>query len=316
MPQRFPFSLILVLTCAALLSAACGGSPEDNASKIATSVAQTIEAQNSPTPATAIASATPFILPTASTAPAGIPTSATQTRPTSAPAAGGEAACMKASLVGENVPDGTILKPGQQFTKTWKIKNDSGCTWDTSYKIVFWDGNVMGGGYVYNFPQQALPGDIVDVPLVLTAPMEDGNYQSFWKLQTPGGSSFGVGYDTAFWADIIVSSSDKVKYGVTSVTYAVERNPLSGCPTNVFYTIYATISVNGPVSVTYNWRKSDDTIESKKTINFTEAGSKTVSVEWSLHTGATAKERWVQLFTIEPIAQDYGKATFQYSCGS
>ena len=173
----------------------------------------------------------------------------------------------------------------------------------------------MGGGYVYNFPQQALPGDTVDVPLVLTAPTADGNYRSSWKLQTPGGSSFGVGADSPFWADIVVSASDDVEYGVTSVTYSVDRNPPSGCPANVFYTIYATISVNGPVTVTYNWRKSDGALENKKTLKFTEAGSETVSMEWSLHLGAATNERWVQIFTIAPISQDFEKTTFSYTCG-
>jgi len=221
---------------------------------------------------------------------------------------------MKASLVEETVPDGTIMKPGQQFTKTWRIQNASTCTWNTSYKIVFWDGDVMGGGYVYNFPQQALPGDIVDVPLVLTAPTADGTYRSSWKLQTPGGSTFGVGADSPFWADIVVSSSSNVKFGVASVTYSVDRDPVNGCPANVRYTIYATISVNGPVTVTYNFRKSDGTQDDKRTIKFTEASSKTVSMEWSLHLGSATNERWVQLFTLAPEEQDFGKATFTYSC--
>lgn len=221
---------------------------------------------------------------------------------------------MKASLIEETVPDGTIMKPGQQFTKTWRIRNDSTCTWNTSYKIVFWDGDVMGGGYVYNFPQQALPGDTVDVPLVLTAPSEDGTYRSSWKLQTPGGSTFGVGADSPFWVEILVSSSTDIEYGVTSVTYSVVRDPAAGCTTNVRYTINATISVNGPVTVIYNWRKSDGTQDVNRTIKFTEAGSRTVSIEWSLHLGAATNERWVQLFTRAPVEQDFGKATFTYNC--
>jgi hypothetical protein len=318
MPQRKKYSLLAILACLALIAGACGPSPNDREATIATSVAQTVIAQNSLVPPTSALTATPVILPARTgETPAGAPTStaSAQPRPTFPPASGGDAACAKASLVDETVPDGTIMKPGQQFTKTWKIKNDSSCTWDTSYKIVFWDGEVMGGGYVYNFPQQALPGDTVDVSLQLTAPMEDGNYQSYWKLQTPGGSSFGVGYDTAFWADIVVSSSEKVDYGVTAVTYSVERNPLSGCPTNVFYTISATITVNGPVSVTYGWRKSDGGTEPKQTLKFSEAGSKTVSFQWSLHLGAATNPRWAQLYTIEPVEQDYGKATFEYTCG-
>lgn len=311
MPYKAKYSLFAIVTCLALLSSACGTSEANTEAQIATAVAQTVEAQkpeSTPTSATIDATSTPLVLPpktqTATVAP----------RPTFPPASGGDQECMKASLVGETVPDGTILKPGEQFTKTWKIQNDSTCTWSTSYKIVFWDGDVMGGGYVYNFPQQALPGDTVDVPLVLTAPSTDGTHKSSWKLQTPGGSTFGVGADSPFWAEIVVSSSTKLEYGVTSVTYTVNRDPATGCPANVFYTIYATISVNGPVSITYNWKKSDGTLDDKKTIKFTEAGTKTVSMEWSLHLGSATNERWAQLFTLLPDQQEYGKATFTYSC--
>jgi hypothetical protein len=316
MSQRKIYGLLAILISLAFITSACGGSPDTPTGveeQIATSVAQTVAAQNKVATPTVISTAIPtitqLVLPGSGTAIATV-----QPRPTNPPVPGGEAACMKASLVSETVPDGTILKPGEQFTKVWSIRNDSTCVWSTSYKIVFWDGDLMGGAYVYNFPQQALPGDVVEVPLVLIAPLEDGEYQSQWKLQTPGGASFGVGYDTPFWTEIIVSSSDKVEYGVTSVTYTVDRNPLTGCPANVFYTISATITVNGPVNVTYNWRKSDGAFENKETLKFTEAGSKTVSFVWSIHIGSATNERWAQLFTIAPVEQDFGKATFLYTC--
>lgn len=313
MLQTPRYKLIAILFSLTLIASACGTSAS-NDDTIATAVALTVQArdaQQTQVPPVLNISTPTQAIPT----PAEIgPTPTLQPKPTFPPASGKDADCAKASLVEETVPDGTILKPGQQFTKVWRIQNTSTCVWDTSYKIVFWDGDVMGGGYVYNFPQQALPGDIVDVPLVLTAPATDGSYKSYWKLQTPGGTTFGVGYDSPIWIDINVNSSTKVEYGVTSVTYEVDRNPATGCPANVFYTIYATITVNGPVSVTYNWRKSDGANEDKRTVKFTEAGSKTVSMVWSIHYGSTNNERWAQLFTIAPVEQDFGKAPFLYDC--
>jgi hypothetical protein len=160
------------------------------------------------------------------------------------------------------------------------------------------------------FPQ-ALPGDIV-MSLVLTAPA-DGTYRAP-ETPNPGGSTFGVGADLPFWADIVGLLVLKCRIRGLFDVSPVDRDPVTGCPANVFYTIYATISVNGPVTVTYNWRKSDGTLEDKKTIKFTEASSRTVSMEWSLHLGAATNERWVQIFTLTPDQQDYGKATFTYSC--
>ena len=107
--------------------------------------------------------------------------------------------------------------------------------------------------------------------------------------------------------------ADGIDHAIAEAALA-HFDPLTGCPANVFFTINATISVNGPVSVTYNWRKSDGTTENKQTLKFTEAGSKTVSMVWSLHLGAATNERWVQVFTLLPEQQEYGKATFTYSC--
>jgi hypothetical protein len=314
MPQPYKYKIFAILLSLALVATACGTpKPDDNT--VATAVVLTVQArdtqqaQNLP-PSLAFTEIP--LTPVATATGGAVPTS--QPKPTFPPASGTDLDCAKASLVEETIPDGTIMTPGQQFTKTWRIKNESTCVWNTSYKIVFWDGELMGGGYVYNFPQQALPGDTVDVPLVLTAPTTEGSYKSYWKLQTPGGSSFGVGYDTPFWVDVIVSSSTDFDYGVTSVTYSVNRNPATGCPANVFYTIYATITVNGPVNVTYNWRKSDGSYENKHTLKFTAAGSETVAMEWSIHIGSATNERWAQIFTTAPVQQDYGKATFLYDC--
>lgn len=311
MTRSFKFSLLSVITLLSLVAAACGNDSA-NEEAIATSVALTVQAQSTQQAApTQTPIATPTILQLS-----GSSTPTTSPKPTFPPVSGGEQACMSASLVSETIPDGTVLTPGQQFTKIWRIQNTSTCTWNTSYKIVFWDGDVMGGGYVYNFPQQALPGDTVDVPLVLTAPTEEGEHEGFWKLQTPGGSTFGVGYDTPFWVDVIVSSDTNYDYGITSVTYNIVRDPATGCPANVFYRFSANVTVNGPVTIIYNFEKSDGTTENKKTLTFTEAGTKsTVTWVWSLHLGAATNPRWIRLFTVSPTEQTFEEASFHYTCG-
>jgi hypothetical protein len=307
-------NLLSIAAILSLLAAACGtGSTEQ---EIATSVALTVQAQN--TEQAALPSAT---IPAALTlTPTLFPTALNTTitpRPTSPPPAAGEQACMSASLESETIPDGTIMMPGQQFTKIWRIKNTSSCTWTTSYKIVFWDGEVMGGGYVYNFPQQALPGDTVDVPLVLTAPSAEGNYTSSWKLQTPGGASFGVGYDTPFWVDVVVSADTDYEYGITEVTYEIIRDPEFGCPANVFYRFHANVTANGPLTITYNFAKSDGTTENKKIMKFTQAGTQeTVTWTWSIHLASATNPRWIQFFTVLPTEQYFGKASFHYTCGA
>jgi len=42
------------------------------------------------------------------------------------------------------IPDGTTLDPGTSFTKTWRLKNEGSCAWDSRYQIVFVSGTSMG----------------------------------------------------------------------------------------------------------------------------------------------------------------------------
>jgi hypothetical protein len=99
------------------------------------------------------------------------------------------------------IPDGTVLRPGEDFVKTWAIKNTGSCTWDDGYKLVFIGGDraidpvdfridsedefVVGGGTGY-----------MSVPL--TAPLTPGKYQGTWRMQSDGGYFFG-GYVTVYF---------------------------------------------------------------------------------------------------------------------
>ncbi len=293
--------LFSILVGSALVLGACGPSAADAA--ISTAVEQTVEARF-----TQMAEI-PTETPTATSAPS--PT-ATATNITYSGSATG---CELANLMGEDPPDGTIYKPGETFWKTWRIKNSSTCTWDATYKLVFWEGDLLGGAYVYNFPQPAIPGEIVDVTIQLWAPSEDGSYRGYWRLQSPSGLYFGVGeYDESLWVDIAVSSEKRPDYGVTNVTYEVVRNPQFGCRVNVWYTINGTITVSGPTEVVYTWFKSDNT-EEKGRISFKEAGSKTVSVTWMLRWGRAKQVFWVMLHTkANAFSQDWGKQSFIHDC--
>ncbi len=119
---------------------------------------------------------------------------------------------MVANLVSESPPDGTIYKPGQTFFKTWRVQNNSNCTWNTSYKIIFWNGDQMGSAYNYNFPQSVPPGQSADVSIQLAAPDAAGTYRGEWKFQTPDGQNFGVGqYSSILWTEIVVSTDDQAR---------------------------------------------------------------------------------------------------------
>ncbi|MDO8754115.1 MAG: NBR1-Ig-like domain-containing protein [Anaerolineales bacterium] len=313
MNKPIKYLLFTITISLSLLATACGPDTSTQEAVIQTAVAQTVAAQttvevaNTATPSAPLVSTqTPFQLPT----PLGLLTSTVPPPNTS------KADCAKASLVSETIVDGTIFKPGTQFTKTWEITNTSNCVWDTSYKIVYWSGDIMGGGYVYNLPQVVGPGQTIPISLVLIAPTADGTYRSEWKLQTPDKFYFGAGtYNSPFFTEIVVSSSIIQEYAVTSMELSVVRDPIIGCPTNTTYTAYATFTTNGPLEFKYRWLQQDGNNPNPQTINMTTAGKKTVSREWKLIRSASQNDnRWFAIVITEPVYTEYPTVGFGFHC--
>ena len=289
------YTLLVTIVIVSLLITACGLKGTPDASAVQTAVEGTIAAQstaqntNTPAPETPAVTQTPVqfsptLTPLAPPAPT-LPSNTAKSK------------CASASLVSETIPDGTIFKPGAQFTKTWEIKNTSTCAWDTSYKVVFWDGNVLGGAYVYNLPQAVGPGQTVPISVVLTAPTDEATYTSKWMLQTPDTINFGVGqYNAPFYVEIAVSIAEKPNYAVTSVEYEMVRDPATGCPANINYTAYATVTTNGPLDFKYYWTQSDDhTVRNPDVIKMKSAGSIVLSNSWKLHIATDTGTRWMAI---------------------
>jgi hypothetical protein len=313
------YILLTLLITTSLIITACGADTATEAAQdpfIQTAVAQTVAAQNAPQ----VTSTTVPVLPEFTSTPLQFSPTGTSSAPTVASTrtlSPGVSQCARASLVSETIPDGTIFKPGEQFTKTWEIKNESTCSWDTSYKIVFWDGDVLGGAYVYNLPQAVDPGRTVPISLVLTAPKTDATYTSKWMLQTPDNVEFGVGeYNAPFYTEIVVSSSAHPAFAITSVEYQIVRAPATGCPANVNHTVYATFTSNGPIEFKYSWRQSDGNDSKPKTLKMDAAGTLTISREWQIHLGSTPGTKWMSIVITEPVYQEYPRAEFIYDCGS
>ena len=315
MKKNTLYKILVLLSTFAILLGACGNATPTPDPVIVAAVALTVAArnaqQNAPT-STAIPTAT---VPANITFPT--PTQLLFPTPTkSGPST--DTACAKANFISETIPDGTIMKPGDVFTKTWQIKNGSTCTWDTTYKIIFWDGNVMGGAYYYNLPQASAPGGVIDISLVLTAPTEEGEFTSEWMLQTPNNIAFGVGqYNEPFSAKIVVSKADKPVTGITDVKLEVIRDPAAGCWTNVWYRYVAQVSANGKIKIRYGFLQSDGNRAWTGDLEFSEAGTKTVTgAFWSFHLGSSPGQKWVQFVVIKPYYQEFEKQYFSYLCGN
>jgi hypothetical protein len=309
MSQFTKYRTLAVLIIFILVVSACG-SPAQNESSISTAVAQTVQAGQS---LTAIA-----VQPTITAAITSAATVDVVNTPTSAPtlaSAPSDPNCVSANLVGENPPDGAILAPGEYFWKTWTLLNTGTCTWDSSYKLIFWSGELMGGLISYPLPVEVLPNEQKDITIYLKAPETEGTFTGYWQLQTPWNANFGVGISKEpFYVQVVVSGEKKPDYGVTSVTYDIVRDPAEGCPANVRYTVTATITTNGPTEFSYMWDQSDGNESAVKNVIFTEAGFKTYSREWMVGRGDSPNPRWMRIIIVGPTPQEFEKITWENNC--
>jgi hypothetical protein len=79
------------------------------------------------------------------------------------------------------VPDGTQFEPGEEFTKTWAIKNTGTCAWGDSFALTFVDGHQMGAPGSVPVPAVA-PGEMAEVLVPMAAPVDPGQYRGTWQL--------------------------------------------------------------------------------------------------------------------------------------
>jgi hypothetical protein len=123
--------------------------------------------------------------------------------------------CDAAAFVKDvTVGDGSVLTRGATFTKTWRLKNVGSCSWNSSYALVFINGDAMSGPTTVSLGGTVQPGQTIDVSATMVAPSSDGHYRGYWKLRNASNALFGIGKqaDTAFWVDIYVKGPVHTAY--------------------------------------------------------------------------------------------------------
>ena len=172
----FVIPILLITTLACNLSATPGTDPGAALTLVAqtfTALAQSTGVAQTATPAGPTATFTPVPILTASS--------------TSVP-------CNLAHFVTDvTVPDNTVIKLNDPFTKTWRLQNSGSCTWTSGYQVVFDSGDQMGGPASFQLTNGTVsPGQTIDVSVNLKAPGSIGIYKGNWKLREPGGVVFGL----------------------------------------------------------------------------------------------------------------------------
>ena len=88
------------------------------------------------------------------------------------------------------VADGTEMTPGQDFVKTWMVKNTGSCTWGTGYTLIHGYDETLEG-VAEPLTGAVAPGEEVEVSVRFRAPTGVGEHRSYWRMQNAGGSAFG-----------------------------------------------------------------------------------------------------------------------------
>jgi hypothetical protein len=195
--------LLIILLAAALMVGACAPAtpvePTQDVSAIRTSAANTVVAEFTLTAAAFTPTSAPPTETSMPEEPTETPTIAFATDPTQAALGTPAAVCddysFEISTLDVTIPDGTPMTPGQEFVKTWKIKNTGICTWDTSYKAIFSYSsppNQNMGAQPIPLSTLVEPGQEVEVSVQFKAPTTSGRYTGYWQMVNANGIPFGT----------------------------------------------------------------------------------------------------------------------------
>jgi hypothetical protein len=93
------------------------------------------------------------------------------------------------------IPDGTTVRPGEPFVKTWQLRNTGTCTWDTTYSLRQLTGDsLLANEQITPLAAAVAPNETVDVSVTLTlaadTPLAEARTAGF-RLQNAGGGLFG-----------------------------------------------------------------------------------------------------------------------------
>jgi len=263
---HFKKNLCSALLAISLLITACGGAGSDTTPTPEPQAVLTAAAQTAQAKMTELAAKNPSPLPPTPTPTSTTPTvtATLGTATTAAPPAAGGGSDRVEFVADLTVPDGTVFRPGEKFTKTWRLMNAGTSTWTTAYSLVFSSGEQMGGSATTALTVQVPPGQTLDLSVQLTAPSGEGKHTGYWMLRNASGTNFGMGArsDGAFYVQINVSGTAGTSTPGTAIatttgdedgtqaTLSVDESDVVGpCPHSFSFT--GLITISEAATVTY-----------------------------------------------------------------
>jgi hypothetical protein len=190
---------VLSIIFIAMLIAACSPSPASqeqgptpDIAAVRTSAASTVIAQFTLTAAAFTPTAS---LPTETSAPQ-ITNTATIAPLAQVTTGAGTTVALCDSLsidpttVDVNIPDGTTMTPGQDFIKTWRVKNNGSCAWGAGYELIYAGYADQMAGQFQPLDEVVQPGQETELSVQFQAPDAAGEYVSAWQMSNPAGQPF------------------------------------------------------------------------------------------------------------------------------
>ena len=182
-------------------------------------------------------------------------------------------------IIDINYPDDTVVKAGEEFTKTWKIQNMGSCTWDANYKLVFVRGEQMDGPSPAEVITAAVkPGDSVELSIPFKAPPKNGTHWGIWQLYNGAGNPVKKADGTPQELSVQIVIQDGTGGRVTKVqgwryTYSGVK-----CGSDVQYDVWTSIYTDGPVDASYVWSTTNGLLTVvSQSFTFTDSGSREVT---------------------------------------
>jgi hypothetical protein len=97
-----------------------------------------------------------------------------------------------ASVIEQSLdPAAEIIAPQSEFSASWTLENSGDCTWSRDYRLLFVDGERMGGARSMRLQRAVEPGESITLALDLTAPAGVQSYSGSWRLRNEEGDTFG-----------------------------------------------------------------------------------------------------------------------------
>ena len=140
----------------------------------------------------------------------------------------------------QNMTNLPQLSPGQPFQKGWRLRNSGTCTWDSTYRLDYDEGNSpasrMNGAPIF-VQGTVAPGQTFDFWVNLIAPLEPGKYVGFWHMVSGANEAFG----SRVWAAVEV-------VGPATPTPVATATPT----TDIDFTVNVT-NIQAGQCVTFSW---------------------------------------------------------------